>query len=118
MTLPWYGFSGTAVGVGEPCMPVTIHALPMCSNIHVHTCALKAVLHTMHGDQAAVAWVAYVKPFVGSAHSKEAAVQSKIAVICNEYVDVFEYPDLPVHHDMDHHINLHDKTAKTPRSHK
>ena len=71
-------------------MPVTVQALPKNSNICVHTCALKTVLHTMHGDKAAAAWVAYVKPFVGSANGKEAAVQSEIAMLCDEYTDVFE----------------------------
>ena len=78
-------------------MPVTVLALPRNSNIHVHTCALKTVLHTMCGDKAASAWVAYVKPFVGSADGKEAAVQSEIAALCDEYADVFEQPGLPVH---------------------
>ena len=44
----------------------------------------------MHGDKAASAWVAYVKPFVGSADGKEAAVQSEIAALCDEYTDIFE----------------------------
>ena len=59
-------------------MPVMVPALPRNSNVCVHTCALKTVLHTMRGDKAASAWVAYVKPFVGSADSKEAAVQSEL----------------------------------------
>ena len=71
-------------------MPVTVRALPRNSNICVHTCALKTVLHTMHADTAASAWVAYIKPFVGSANSKEVAVQSEIATLCDEYADVFE----------------------------
>ena len=69
----------------------------------------------MHGDKAADAWVVHVKPFVGSANGKEAAVQSEIAVLCDEYADVFEQPGLLVHCDVDHHIDLHDKTAKPPR---
>ena len=69
----------------------------------------------MHGDTAASAWVAYIKPFVGSADSKEAAVQSEIAALCDEYADLFEQPGLPVRHDVDHRIDLHDKTAKPPR---
>ena len=96
-------------------MPVIVQALPRNSNVRVHTCALKTVLHTMHGDKAASAWVAYVKPFVGSADSKEAAVQSEIAPLCDEYADVFEQPGLPVCHDVDYRIDLHDKTAKPPR---
>ena len=48
----------------------------------------------MRGDTAASAWVAYVKPFVGSANGKEAAVQSEIAALCNEYADMFEQPGL------------------------
>ena len=44
----------------------------------------------MRGDKAASAWVAYIKPFVGSANGKEAVVQSEIAVLCDEYADVFE----------------------------
>ena len=78
-------------------MPVMVRALPKNSNVHVHTCALKTVLHTMHGDKAAAAWVAYIKPFVGLADGKEAAVQSEIATLCDEYADVFEQPGLPVH---------------------
>ena len=96
-------------------MLVMVRALPRNSNVHVHTCALKTVLHTMCGDKAAAAWVTYVKPFIGSANGKEAAVQSKIAALCDEYADVFEQPGLPVHHDIDHHIDLHDETAKPPR---
>ena len=71
-------------------MPVMVQALPRNSNICVHTCALKTVLHTMHGDKAASAWVAYVKPFVGLANGKEAAVQSEIATLCDELADMFE----------------------------
>ena len=96
-------------------MPVTVRALPRNSNVHVHTCALKTVLHTMRGDKAASAWVTYVKPFVGSADGKEAAVQSEIAVLCDEYADVFEQPGLMVHCDVDHRIDLHDESAKPPR---
>ena len=96
-------------------MPVTVRALPKQSNVRVHTCALKTVLHTMRGDTAAAAWVAYVKPYVGSADGKEAAVQSDIAVLCDEYADVFEQPGLPVRHDVDHRIDLHDESAKPPR---
>ena len=96
-------------------MPVTVRALPRNSNVHVHTCALKTVLHTMHGDKAASAWVTYVKPFVGSANGKEAAVQSEIAALCDEYADVFDQPGLPVRCDIDHHIDWHDETAKPPR---
>ena len=96
-------------------MPVTVRALLRNSNVHVHTCALKTVLHTMRGDTAASAWVAYVKPFVGSANGKEAAVQSEIAALCDKYADVFEQPGLLVRCDVDHHIDLHDKTAKPPR---
>ena len=50
----------------------------------------------MRGDRAASTWVAYVKPLVGSADSKEAAVQSEIAALCDEYADVFEQPGPPV----------------------
>ena len=96
-------------------MPVTVRALPRNSNVCVHTCALKTVLHTMHGDKAASAWVAYAKPFIGSANSKEAAAQSEIAALCDEYADVFEQPGLPVRRDVDHRIDLHDETAKPPR---
>ena len=96
-------------------MPVTVRALPRNSNIRVHTCALKTVLHTMRGDTAASGWVAYVKPFVGSADGKEAAVQSEIAALCDEYADVFEQPGLPVRRDVDHRIDLHDETAQPPR---
>ena len=71
----------------------------------------------MCGDKAASAWVTYVKPFVGSADGKEAAVQSEIAVLCNEYADMFEQPGLLVRHDVDHRIDLHDETAKPPRPH-
>ena len=71
----------------------------------------------MRGDKAASAWVVYVKPFVGSADGKEAAVQSEIVALCDEYADVFEQPGLPVHRDIEHRINLHDKTAKLPKSH-
>ena len=73
-------------------MPVMVRALPRNSNVCVHTCALKTVLHTMRGDMAASAWVAYIKPFAGLANGKEAAVQSEIAVLCDEYTDVFEQP--------------------------
>ena len=96
-------------------MPVTVRALPRNSNVRVHTCALKIVLHTMRGDKAASAWVVYVKPFVASAAGKEAAVQSEIATLCDEYAEVFEKPGLPVCRDIDHRIDLHDKTAKPPR---
>ena len=96
-------------------MPVTVRALPRNSNVRVHTCALKTVLHTMRGDKAISAWVAYVKPFVGSAIGKEAAVQSEIAALCDEYADVFEQPGLPVRRDVDHRIDLHDETTKPPR---
>ena len=96
-------------------MPVTVRALPRNSNICVHTCALKTVLHTMCGDKAAATWVAYVIPFVGLADSKEAAVQSEIAVLCDEYADMFEHPGLPVRCEVDHRIDLHDETAKPPR---
>ena len=44
----------------------------------------------MHGDKAAAAWVANVKPFVGLANGKEAAVWSEIATLCDKYADVFE----------------------------
>ena len=83
----------------------------------MHACALKTVLHTIGGDKPASAWVAYVKPFVGSANGKEAAVQSEIAALCDKYADMFEQPDLPVRHDVDHHIDLHDETAKPPGPH-
>ena len=96
-------------------MPVTVRALPRNSNVRVHTCALKTVLHTMHGDKAASAWVAYVKSFVGSADGKEAVVQSEIATLCDEYADVFEQPGLPVRRDIDHRIDLHNKSAKLAR---
>ena len=96
-------------------MPVTVCALPKQSNVRVHTCVLKTVLHTMRGDMAAAAWVAYVKPYVGSADGKEAAVQSDIAALCDEYADVFEQPGLPVRRDVDHRIDLHDESAKPPR---
>ena len=96
-------------------MLVTVHALPKHSNLHVRTCALRTVLHTMHGDKAAAAWVAYIKPFVSLTDSKKAAVQSEIATLCDEYADVFEEPGLPVYHEMNHHIDLHDETAKPPR---
>ena len=96
-------------------MPVMVRALPRNSNVCVHTCALKTVLHTMHGDKAASAWVTYIKPFVGSADGKEAAVQSEIATLCDEYADVFEQPGLPVCCDIDHRIDLHNKTTKPPR---
>ena len=96
-------------------MPVMVRTLPRNSNIHVHTCALKTVLHTMCGDKAAAAWVAYVKPFVGSANSKEAAVQTEFATLCDEYADVFEQPGLPVRCDIGNIIDLHDETAKPPR---
>ena len=96
-------------------MPVTVRALPRNSNVCVHTCALKTVLHTMRGDKAASAWVTYVKPFVGSADGKEAAVKSEIAALCDEYADVFEQPGLSVRHDIDHRIDLHNETAKSPR---
>ena len=69
----------------------------------------------MRGDKAAAAWVAYVKPFLGSANGKEAVVQSEIATLCDKYADVFKQPGLPVCHDVDHRIDLHDKTAKPPR---
>ena len=96
-------------------MPVTVQALTRNSNVHVHTCALKTVLHTMRGDKAVSAWVAYVKPFVGSADGKEAAVQSEIAELCDKYTDVFEQTGLSVHCDADHCIDLHDDTAKPSR---
>ena len=44
----------------------------------------------MRGEKAASAWVVYVKPFVGLADGKDAAVQSEIAMLCDEYSDVFE----------------------------
>ena len=69
----------------------------------------------MHGYKAAAAWVAYVKLFVGSADGKEAAVQFEIAVLCDDYADVFEQPGLPVRCDVDHRIDLHNKTVKLPR---
>ena len=96
-------------------MPVTVRALPRNSNVRVHTCALKTVLHTMHGDKAAFAWIAFVKLFVGSADGKEAAVQSEIAMLCDEYADMFEQPGLPVRRDVDHRIDLHDESTKPPR---
>ena len=65
-------------------MPVMVRALPRNSNVCVHTCALKTVLHTMRGDKAASAWVVYIKPFVGLADGKEAVVQSEIAALCDE----------------------------------
>ena len=71
----------------------------------------------MRGDATDSAWVAYVKPFVGSADSKKAAVQSEIAALCDEYADVFEQPGLLVRRDVDHRIDLHDETAKPPRPH-
>ena len=71
----------------------------------------------MRGDKDAAAWVVYVKPFVCSANGKEAVVQSEIAMLCDEYADMFEQPGLPVHHDVDHHIDLHDETTKPPRPH-
>ena len=71
----------------------------------------------MHGDKVASAWVAYVKPFVGSADGKEAAVQSEIATLCDGYADVFEQPGLPVCCDIDHCIDLCDETTKPPRPH-
>ena len=98
-------------------MPVMVRALPRNSNVCVQTYALKTVLHTICSDKAASAWVAYVKPFVGSANSKEAAVQSEIAALCDEYADMFEQPGLPVRCDVDHHIDLHDETTKPPRPH-
>ena len=98
-------------------MPVMVQALPRNSNVCVHTCAPKTVLHTMRGDRAASAWVAYVKPFVSLADGKEAAVQSEIAMLCDEYADVFEQPGLPVHCNINHCIDLYDKTAKNPPDH-
>ena len=80
-------------------MPVTVQGLPKNSNVCVHIYALKTVLHTMHCDKAAAVWVTYIKPFVGSADGKEAAVQSAIATLCDEYADVFEQPGLLVHCD-------------------
>ena len=91
-------------------MPAMVQALPRNSNVCEHTCALKTVLQTMCGHKAAATWVAYVKPFVGLASGKEAAVQSEIAALCDEYADMFEQPGLPVHCDVDHRIDLHDKT--------
>ena len=44
-------------------------------------------------------------------------VQSEIAMLCDEYVDMFEQPGLPVCCDVDHRIDLHDETAKPPRPH-
>ena len=96
VTFPQKGLMGAVTGVGEPCMPVMVRALPRNNNVCVHTCALKTVLHTMRGDKAASAWVVYVKPFVGLADGKDAAVQSEIAMLCDEYADVFEQPGLPV----------------------
>ena len=81
---------GAVAGVGGPCMPVIVRALTRNSNLCVHTCALKTVLHTMCGDKAAATWVVDVKPFVGLADGKEAAVQSEIAMLCDEYADMFE----------------------------
>ena len=69
----------------------------------------------MHGDRAADAWVAYVKPFVDLGNGKEAAVQYEITTPCDKYTDMLEQPGLPVHCDIDHCIDLHDKTAKPPR---
>ena len=69
----------------------------------------------MHGDKATSAWVAYVKPFVGSADGKEAAVQSEIAALCDEYAAMFEQSGLLVCCDVDHHIDLHNETTKPPR---
>ena len=71
-------------------MPVTVHALLKHSNVCVHMCALKTVMHNMHGDEAAAARVAYVKFFIGSANGKKTAVQSKIAALCDNYADLFE----------------------------
>ena len=64
-------------------MPVSVHSLSKHSNICVHTCALKTILHRMYGNKVAAAWVAYVKPFVGSANGKEVEVGSEIATLCS-----------------------------------
>ena len=71
----------------------------------------------MHGNKAATACVAYIKPFVGLVDGKEAAVQSEIATLCDEYADMFEKPGLLVHCDVDYRIDLHNKTAKPPKPH-
>ena len=91
-------------------LSLTVKQQRLCA----HICTENSLAH-MHGDKAASAWVAYIKPFVGSADGKEAAVQSEIAALCDEHADVFEQPGLPVHHDVDHRIDLHDETAKPPR---
>ena len=96
-------------------MPVTVQALARNSNIAVHTCALKTALHTMRGDKAPAVWVVYIKLFVGLADGKEAAVQSEIAILHDEYFNIFEQPGLPVCCDVNHRINFHYKTAKPPR---
>ena len=49
------------------------------------------------------------------ADGKEAAVQSEIAALCDEYADVFEQPGLLEHCDVEHRIDLHKETAKPPR---
>ena len=85
VTFPRAGFSGAPVGAGEPCMPVTVRASPKQSNVSVHVCALKTVLHSIRSDNTACAWVAYVRPFVGSTEVGEAAVQSEIATLCDEF---------------------------------
>ena len=42
-------------------------------------------------------------------------MQSEIAALCDEYADMFDQPGLLVCRDIDHCIDLHDKTAKPPR---
>ena len=80
-----------------------------------HCCVVDWQCRARALTKAASAWVAYVKPFVGSADGKEAAVQSEIAALCDDCADMFEQPGLPVCRDIDHRIDLHDETAKPPR---
>ena len=72
-------------------------------------------MHNLRSEPEAAAWVAYVKPFVGTAVGGEETVSADIAALCDEYQDVFEQPGLPVRQDVDHRIDLLDEAAKPPR---
>ena len=81
----------------------------------MQVCALKTLLHNLWSEPNAAAWVAYVKPFVGTAVGGEESVSADIASLCDKYQDAFEQHWLPVTRDVDHCANLLNEAAKPPR---